>query len=100
MRDLVVLEDSTILSLLADPAYAETIPCFINKKDLFKTGNVGCGACAKKRQDKQRAAMAQIKSCLAGMSDQKKKELKTLLNTAKVRVVYASNSGSVVQLTF
>lgn len=100
MRDLVVLEDSTIVSLLTDPAYSETIPCFFNKSDLFKTKSGGCGACARKKQERQRAAMAQIKACLAGMSVEKKNELKQLLNANKVRVVYSNANGSVVQLTF
>jgi len=100
MRELVVLEDSTILSMLNDPIYTENIPCFFNKKDLFKAGNTGCGACARKKQEKQRAAMAQIKSCLAGMSTEKKAQLKTFLDTKKVRVVYSSAGGQIVQLTF
>ena len=100
MRDLIVLEDSTIITLLNDPVYAEAIPCFFNKKDLFKNSSGGCGACARKKQERQRAAMAQIKACLAGMSTEKKTQLKTMLNTQKIRVVYANASGSVVQLTF
>ena len=100
MQDLVVLEDSTIISMLGDVRFAEVIPCFFNKRDLFKTGNSGCGSCARKRLEKQRGAMAQIKTCLAGMSAEKKTELKQLLNATKVRVVYSSATGSVVQLTF
>jgi hypothetical protein len=99
MRDLVVIEDSTILSLLNDPAYAESIPCFYNKRDLFRS-NSSCSACAQKRQEKRRNAMAQIKSCLAGMSSEKKTQLKSLLAAKKIRVVYINSSGQVVQLTF
>jgi hypothetical protein len=100
MRDLVVLEDNTIISLLNDPSYAESIPCFYNKRELFRTTNNGCGACAHKRQEKRRSAMAQIKSCLAGMSSEKKMQLKSLLDAKKVRVVYVNAGGQVVQLTF
>lgn len=100
MRDLVVLEDSTIISLLNDPTYAESIPCFYNKRDLFKSSGGGCGACAHKRQEKRRRDMAQIKSCLAGLSGEKKTQLKSLLDTKKIRVVYVNAGGQVVQLTF
>lgn len=100
MRDMVVLEDSTIISLLNDANYSQTIPCFYNKRDLFKTTGNGCGACAHKRQEKRRSAMAQIKSCLAGMSSEKKTQLKSLLDTKKVRVVYVNAGGQVVQMTF
>jgi len=101
MRDMVVLEDSTIISLLNDPAYAESIPCFYNKRDVLKSNESGgCSACARKRQEKRRSAMAQIKSCLAGMSSEKKMQLKALLDTNKVRVIYVNSGGQVVQLTF
>lgn len=100
MRDLVVLEDNTILSLLSNPAYAESIPCFYNKRELFRTDSGGCSACAHKRQEKRRSAMAQIKSCLAGMSGEKKMQLKALLDAKKIRVVYVNAGGQVVQLTF
>ena len=44
--------------------------------------------------------MAQIKSCLAGMSSEKKTQLKSLLDAKKVRVIYVNAGGQVVQLTF
>jgi hypothetical protein len=100
MRDLVVLEDSTIITLLNDVRIAESIPCFYNKKDLFRANGSGCSSCARKKQEKQRSAMAQVKSCLAGMSQEKKNELKQLLDAQKIRVVYANAAGQVVQLTF
>jgi hypothetical protein len=100
MRDLVVIEDSTILSLLNDPTYYEVIPCFYNKRELFRSTSGTCGSCAQKRQEKRRSTMAQIKSCLAGMSSEKKLQLKSLLDTKKIRVVYVNASGQVVQLTF
>lgn len=100
MREMVVLEDSTIISLLNDPTYAESIPCFYNKRDVLKSSGGGCSACAQKKQEKRRNAMAQIKSCLAGMSSEKKTQLKSLLDTKKVRVIYVNSGGQVVQLTF
>lgn len=100
MRDMVVLEDSTIISLLNDPTYAESIPCFYNKRDVLKSSGGGCSACAQKKQEKRRNAMAQIKSCLAGMSSEKKTQLKSLLDAKTVRVIYVNSGGQVVQLTF
>jgi len=100
MREMVVLEDSTIISLLNDPTYAESIPCFYNKRDVLKSTGGGCSACAQKKQEKRRNAMAQIKSCLAGMSSEKKTQLKSLLDAKKVRVIYVNSGGQVVQLTF
>lgn len=100
MIELAVIEDSTILTMLRDPRFTETVPCLYNKAGLFQTTSGGCGSCARKRQEKQRAEMARIKSCLAAMSAEKKIALKQLLNAKKVRINYASSTGKVVQLTF
>jgi hypothetical protein len=99
MTELVVIEDSTIFSMLHDAKFAD-IPCFVNKRDIFTTARSGCGACARKRQDHQRGEMAKIKACLAGMSSQKKTEFKQLIDAEKVRIVYVNASNQVVQLTF
>jgi hypothetical protein len=99
MVALVVLEESTIIRLINDQRFSSTIPCLMNKKDLFKVGG-SCGACARKRQSKQRQDMARIKVCLANMDHEKKAELKTLLDAEKVRVIYADSAGKIVQLTF
>lgn len=100
MRKLVVLDDSVIISLINDPKYATAIPCLFNKREMFALRSVGCNACAQKRKERQRAEMAQIKSCLAGMSPEKKNELRKLLDTEQIRVVYVNAAGQVTQLTF
>lgn len=99
MTELVVIEDSTIFSMLHDAKFAG-IPCFVNKQDIFNTSRASCSSCARKRQDHQRSAMAKIKACLAGMSSQKKIEFKQLIDAEKVRIVYVNASNQVVQLTF
>ena len=99
MIELIVIEDSTIFSMLHDAKFAD-IPCFVNKRDIFAPSRAGCGACARKRQEHQRSEMAKIKSCLAGMSSQKKTEFKQLIGAEKVRIVYVNASNQVVQLTF
>lgn len=99
MTDIVVIEDSTILSLIKDPAYESAIPCFAGKRDAFKSGG-GCGSCAAKRRARQKQTMAGIKSCLAALSPEKKTELKSLLNTRQIRVTYTNASGKIVQMTF
>lgn len=100
MNDLVVIEDSTILTMLADQKFASVIPCFFNKQEVFRNGPVSCGACARKRQQRQRTEMAKIKSCLAAMTADKKVLLKQLLDAKKVRVTFVKPGGEIVQLTF
>jgi hypothetical protein len=99
-NDLVVIEDSTILSMLADSKYTTAIPCLYNKLEVFRAGNTTCGECARKRQARQRNEMAKIKTCLAALSNEKKAELKQLLGATKLRVTYVNHSGQVVALTF
>jgi len=100
MKDLVVIEDSTILSMLQDARYTDTIPCLFNKAEIFRAGPGSCGACARKRKEKQRAEMAKIKTCLAALSAEKKAAFKQLVGAKKIRVTYVNATGSVVQLTF
>jgi hypothetical protein len=99
-NDLVTIEDSTIMSMLSDVKYTSAIPCLYNKLEIFRVGVTGCGACARKRQARQRTEMAKIKSCLAALSNEKKAELKQLLGAAKLRVTYVNAGGQVVALTF
>lgn len=100
MAKLVVIEDGTILSMLQDPAFSETIPCLFGKKDIFKTPIGACGSCMQKKQSRRREEMAKIKSCLAALSLDKRNLLKKLFDAEQIRVVYANAAGQVVQLTF
>lgn len=100
MQDLVVIEDGTILGMINDTAFESAIPCLSGKRDIFKHEVIHCGSCAAKRRSRQRNTMAQIKSCLAALSPDKRAELKRLLNTKQVRVTFTNASGQVVQLTF
>lgn len=100
MPGIVVIEDSTILSMLANKTLTEKIPCLFNKKNIFTSGKGGCGACARKRQVKQREELAKIKTCLAALSPEKKAELKTHYGADQLRIVYVNNAGQTVQMTF
>jgi hypothetical protein len=99
MLQQVVLEDSTILSLLGNPD-AQAIPCFANKKNLFAGGAGGCGSCARKRVAKQREELAKIKACLVALSGEKQTEIKQLLNTQQIKIVYTNSSGQTLSATF
>lgn len=100
MRSIAVIEDSTIFSMLNDPAFNTTIPCFFGKKDIFRNSASGCGTCTQKKQNRRREELARIKACLAGMSTEKKAEFKALCNAEKVRLVYYNNANQIVQMDF
>ena len=100
MPGITVIEDSTILSMLANKTLADSIPCLFNKKNIFNSNGGGCGSCARKRQVKQREELAKIKVCLASLSPEKKAELKKHFGAEQFRVVYVNNAGQTVQMTF
>lgn len=100
MASIVVIEDSTIASLIMNQKIAESIPCLSNKRGLLGNASNGCGSCARKRQQKIREEYAKIKSCLAALSPEKKTELKKHLNAEQIRVVFANTGGKTVQMTF
>lgn len=99
MNGLVVLDDGAIMRLAYDGRISPRIPCLLNKRDLFRIGG-SCGACARKKQEKQMHELAKIKRCLANMNDDIKQELKNYLNADKVRIFYANAENKIVQLTF
>ena len=100
MTQLVVVDDSLLLSLMQDNVFAAKIPCLYNKKEIFRSAAGGCGSCAQKRQARQKHEMAAIKMCLAGMSPEKKAEFKQRLNAEQARIVYVDAAGKIVQMTF
>lgn len=100
MADLVIIEDSTVITMLRDTKFTSTIPCLMNKQDLLKQGSGGCSACARRRMAKQKQELASIKPCLVNLSSEKKAELKQLLGAEKIRIVYTDSGGKVVQMTF
>ena len=100
MAQVVVVEDSTILSMLNNASLVEAIPCLANRKNVFTNSGGGCGSCARKRQQKQREELVKIKTCLAAMSPEKKTLLKQRLNAQQLKIVYVNSAGQTVQMTF
>lgn len=101
MNRMVVIEDSTILSLLNNKDLAKAIPCLANRRESFlNQSGGGCGSCARKRQQKQREELIRIKTCLASMSPEKKNDLKARLNAQQLRIVYVNSAGQTIQMTF
>ena len=100
MREIVVIEDSTIAAMVADDKFTAAIPCLFNQKTAISPAKTGCGSCARRRAEQQRAALANIKNCLIALSADKKEELKQLLGTKQVTIVQASATGQISQVTF
>lgn len=100
MQEFVVIEDSTIAAMVNDISFSSAIPCLFNQKAAISAPATGCGSCARRRAEGQRAALRNIKECLIGLSEEKKAELKTLLNTKQVKITLSSATGQIHQVTF
>lgn len=100
MADTVVIEDSTIISMVNDERFNKTIPCLMNQAGNVIPAPTGCGSCARKRAEGARQAIGRVKACLADMSAEKKSELKQLLNAQTVKVVFATATGQISTITF
>lgn len=99
MQELVVIEDSTISAMVRDARFSG-ISCLVNQTEVIAPTTSSCGACARKKLEAQRAALTRIKTCLSGLSPEKKNELKTLLKAKNVRVVFTTATGQVSSVTF
>lgn len=100
MRDLVIVEDSTILSMVNNEAFTSAFPCLQGHAAIFAPSNSGCGMCARRRQEAQRQALTAIKTCLGGLDGDGQQKLKELLDTQQVKIVFVSATGQVSSVTF
>jgi hypothetical protein len=100
MSKIVVIEDGTIFTMIADQQLATEIPCLQGKKDIFKGTSSGCGSCAKQRNARRRDEINKIKACIAALSAEKRAKLKTWLAADQVRIMHANAAGQVIQVNF
>lgn len=100
MRDMVIVEDSTILSMVNNEKFTAEFPCLQNQAAALAPSSTGCGACARRRQEAQKRALATIKTCLGGLDSAGQQKLKELLDTKQVKLVFISETGQVSSITF
>jgi hypothetical protein len=100
MSDTIVIEDSTIVSMVNDERFNKTIPCLMNQAGSVIPAPTGCGSCARKRAEAARQAIGRVKACIVDMSVDKKNELKQLLNAQKIKLVFATATGQISTVTF
>lgn len=101
MSSVAVIEDGTIFRMVSDRTLTADIPCLAGKAEVFRVQSAGgCSPCAQKRATKKRAELNKIKTCLAGLSPEKRNILKLWLGVDNARVLYVNNAGQVVQVNF
>jgi formate dehydrogenase assembly factor FdhD len=99
MQEFIVIEDSTIAAMVNDSRFNTAIPCLFNQKSAIASSATGCGSCARRRAEAQRAALKNIKECLIGLSPEKMTELKSLLDTKQIKITLSSATGQIRQVT-
>lgn len=92
-KDLVVLEDSMLNAILADPRYVAAIPCLQTGKQSLDTVDKRCGRCNRKRKTLRAEAFMQLRSCIAGLRGEQASAFKKLLKAKQVRVLQPAGKG-------
>jgi hypothetical protein len=102
--ELVVIEDSLLQGLSANPIYVAEFPFLA---PLARTVDAAappqktcCGRRAAAAKTGVTAVYAAAKSAIAGMPVAKKVRLKEILNTRQLRVFFHSAGGKLVKYTF
>jgi len=94
MTNLLIIDDSTVRSLLQDPRALDLLPCLKQVKTELGSiagGNAGCGGCMKTRQQRSQAAIASAKSCIGRTRVAALASLKSLLGAKQLRLIVTSN---------
>lgn len=95
---LVIVEDSTITALLTNPKILSDIPALKTAAASKNPGSPACKPCARKATAKA-LNYSQAKRVIANLRGEPLARLKKELNADKIRVIYASESGKLVQIT-
>lgn len=101
MRDLIVIEDSTISSMLRDNRYVLAFPCLKTAADRIKNLQPGCGRCGRRTSNRTQTSIIQdAKNCIRELSAEGRNKLKSLIGAKKYRIVYKDNAGRIMKVTF
>jgi hypothetical protein len=101
LRQLVTIEESTLLGMLVDQRYLNEFPFLLQLK--AKLAEIGdCGRCGRKDRTKlqeRQNALAGARLTFATLPSSRRNVLKHLLQTHKVRVIYFSGAKK-IQVTY
>lgn len=92
-RRMVVIENGLLASMAVNPNYLSQFP-FLG--GLSSPGKSGCGSCGGANAARE-VAFAAAKSALANMSQEKKDQLRKMLDADKLRVVYMDGNQKVMK---
>jgi len=102
MINLLVIEDSTIRAMMADPRYLELLPCLGTAKNQLESVNRGkrnCQRCTAEKTQIVSDAVNQAKVCIHSTRGAKLTQLKKLLNARQLRLITTNGRGRRVKYT-
>lgn len=97
MSKLVIIEDSVVTALLSNPKLLADVPALKAAADA-KGGTPGCKPCQRKALSKS-FNYSKVKRVIGNLRGADLQRIKQELNTEKIRVLYASDGGRLVQVT-
>ena len=102
MKNLLVIEDSSIKAMMSDPRIATLLPCLNTAQrqmDSTKRGQKNCQRCKGEKKQIVADAMNQAKTCIRSLKGGKLTKLKKVLGARQLRVVARNGSGQRVKYT-
>ena len=102
-RGLLVLEDAVVTAMIGDANYRAAFPFLAKAAEERSADAAGCRTCGRKRaaaRKREVDRLNRVKQAIAGMPSSRKLELKRMLDSERLRVIYVSTAGVRQSLTF
>ena len=87
IKKLVILEEGLIIGLSNNAQYVKAFPFLQVVQKLTNARTGGCGKCGTASRDRGKVLQS-AKQAITALSNDKKSELKRLLNTEKIQIKY------------
>lgn len=95
---LLYLEEGHILSMASNAKFIREFPFLAG---LTRMKQAGCKTCGGGSSNPARATAIQAaKQTLAGMGDERKRKLLSMLDAQQIRIEYRNAHGGLIRLTF
>lgn len=102
MASTVVIEDAVIVRMLSNQAFISAFPFLTGYAARLKNKKPGSGGClpCNKRKKLSATDYNNIRMAFVNMSNDKKAELKRMLNAGTIRMYYKNVNNVTVKVTF
>lgn len=102
MKNLLIIEDSSIKAMMVDPRIVGFLPCLTTAQrqlESIKKGKKNCQRCKAEKSQIVSDAMNQAKTCLRSLHGNRLNKLKKLLGTRQIRLIARNGRGQRVKYT-